>query len=172
MPRLHLSQWSGEHIFLESSARETWSPDAGNRQHGAIISRNTDIFKNLDYFLVGKSSLDHWMFSRSLILTVDPLYQQFHNCWIFTSTIVGIAWIYWCKSLQHGVVYLVTVYRPIDGRVDAYHNPYTVSCPSTYLLKSLPKTSWPSVHFWSSSVSASRHLRKYKCLNVDRPMKT
>lgn len=105
MPRSHFNRCSGKQIFLGSSAEETRSPDTGTRRRGAVTSISRNTIQKFEYLLVGELALDH--------LTLSNRSADYINN--FASIHVGIALIYWRKSMRHGVVRLAAAYLPTDG---------------------------------------------------------
>lgn len=108
------SRWWSEQIFLVTSAKEIWSPEAGIGRRGAvtlIFSTPSKVW--LNYKLMNRRSI----LRQSLIF----LRKQIYICWIFTCNHVGISTIYWrYKSAAWCLVHLAADYRPIDGRCLSY----------------------------------------------------
>lgn len=115
MPKLYLIRWTGEHIFLVSSAEKTRSPDACIGRRGSItlfsITHHTFTILNIHKSVNCRLIIERWSPVWFLRLA-----SNINNFAIAENSPVTRYSICWRKRLQYGVVQLAAVYRPIDDR--------------------------------------------------------
>lgn len=108
--------------------------------------------------------LDHRTMSHRLIFLVGRLHNNFATDKYSPKTIWPSPILIDENSLKHGAIRLVATDRPITGRCLTWF-----SCPLAYLPKSSNGPFDPQSILDRLLVSASRHGKNSKCLNIDRP---